>query len=84
MEVIAYTLSGCTHCTNLKELFRRAETNYTEIMVKRDMSAEDFQTKYPGIFSFPFVVIDDEPVGGLVDVVKLFVSKGLVSSSKRQ
>jgi len=46
MEVIAYTLPGCTHCTNLRELFRRAEVNYTEVKVKVDITAEDFQSQY--------------------------------------
>lgn len=82
MEITAYTLPGCNHCTHLKELFRRAETSYTEVMVKRDIPLEDFQQQYPGINHFPFVVINNERIGGLVDVVKLFVAKGLVSSSR--
>jgi glutaredoxin len=84
MEIVAYTLSGCNHCTSLKELFRRAQTDYTEVMVKRDMLLEDFQKEYPGITHFPYVVIDKEPIGGLVDVVKRFVAKGLVTSSRRE
>ena len=83
MEVVAYTLPGCTHCTNLKELFRRAQVDYKEVRVKADITVEDFQSQYPDIFSFPFVVIDGEQVGGLVDTVKLFVKEGLVSSSRK-
>ncbi len=83
MEIIAYTLVGCSHCKTLKELFKRAQTEYTEIMVKRDISVDEFAEIYPHINSFPFVVIDGNEVGDLVQTVKLFVTKGLVSSSKK-
>lgn len=83
MEIIAYTLVGCPSCGHLKELFRRADVTYTEVVVKKDMTKEDFTKKYPSAPGFPFVVIDEEPVGGLVETVKLFVKEGLVSSSKK-
>lgn len=83
MKITAYTLTGCVHCTHLKELFRRANVEYDEVVVKKDMKVEEFHQHYPSINSFPYVVIDNSPVGGLVDVVKLFVQQGLVSSSKR-
>ena len=84
MEIVAYTLVGCSHCSSLKELFRRAETEYNEVMVNRDMTVQEFREKYPGVVNFPYVVIDDAPVGGLVESVKLFVEKGLVSRSKKK
>ena len=42
----------------------------------------EFNNLYPGVRSFPYVIIDDNPVGGLVETVKLFVKEGLVSSKK--
>ena len=83
MEITAYTLPGCYHCKTLRELFKRAEANYTEVVVNRDITSKEFAELYPQINMFPFVVIDEEPVGGLVETVKLFVAKGLVSSSKK-
>jgi len=84
MEIVAYTLPWCSHCKHLKELFRRADVIYKEIIVdKENMTVEEFHKLYPSINNFPFVVIDENPVGGLVETVKLFVEKGLVSSSKK-
>ena len=83
MEIVAYTLVGCSHCNTLKELFRRAKTDYTEVMVKRDVTLEEFTNMYPRVTNFPFVVIDGIEIGDLVETVKLFVSKGLVTSSKK-
>ena len=83
MEIQAYTLPGCPSCSHLKELFRRANVEYEEILVgTTQMSVSDFNVLYPNISSFPFVVIDGEPIGGLIDVARLFVEKGLVSSKK--
>jgi len=84
MEIVSYTLPGCVHCTHLKELFRRAGVEYSEVKVKSEITVEQFHLKYPEVNSFPFVVIDDVPLGGLVDTVKLFVQKGLVTSSKKE
>jgi len=84
MEIVAYTLPGCSHCKTLKELFKRAKTDYTEVVVKRDMSLDEFESLFPGVNMFPFVVVDGKQIGGLVDAVKLFVKEGLVTSSKNK
>ena len=84
MEIVAYTLPWCSHCKHLKELFRRADVEYTETIVNdENLSVKEFHKLYPTINNFPYVVIDGDPVGGLVETVKLFVEKGLVSSSKK-
>jgi len=83
MEITAYTLPGCSSCTTLKELFKRANVSYEEKIVKEDISLEEFTQLYSSVRAFPFVVVDGEPLGGLVDTVKLFVQQGLVSSTKK-
>ena len=35
------------------------------------------------VIGFPFVVIDGEQIGGLVEVAKLFLEKNLVSVKKK-
>jgi glutaredoxin 3 len=82
MEITAYTLSSCSSCGTLKELFERAEVEYKEKKVHTDISLEQFRQDYPTVAGFPYVVIDGEPIGGLFEVAKLFVQKGLVSSKK--
>jgi len=82
MEITAYTMPGCSSCGILKQLFERASVSYKEIVVKKDVTLEDFQSMFPQIRGFPFVIIDGENIGGLVDVAKIFVNKGLVSSKK--
>ena len=83
MIIEAYTLPGCSSCGQLKKLFDRASVEYKEVMLRRDMTVDEFSSYFPGVNSFPFVVIDGEKIGGLVETAKLFVSKGLVSSKKQ-
>jgi glutaredoxin len=82
MEITAYTIPGCSSCETLKKLFERASVTYEEVVVKKNVSIEDFRSMFPQVRAFPFIVIDGENVGGLFEVAKIFVQKGLVSSKK--
>ena len=95
MKIVAYTTDGCFYCVKLKELFARAELEYDAIDVvnvapweldptlhKNKMAKPDFEKQYPGVNGFPFVVIDDEPVGALVQTAKFLLDRGLVSARK--
>lgn len=82
MEITAYTLPGCSSCNILKQLFQRAKVEYKEVVVGTDIQTSTFQIDYPNVDRFPFVVIDGEKIGGLIETAKLFVDKGLVSSKK--
>jgi len=83
MEIVIYSIPGCSYCTKMKQLMEKAEVEYQQVIVGKDITNEDFKSKYPEVGSFPYTLIDGEPIGGLVDAVKLFVEKGLVSSSSR-
>ena len=43
----------------------------------------DFTAAYTNAKGFPYVILDDEPVGGLVEAAKVFLDKGLVSTKKK-
>jgi glutaredoxin len=82
MEITAYTAVGCSSCTILKQLFERAAVEYKQIEVRNEMTLEDFNQQFPHVYSFPYVIIDGKEIGGLGEVARLFVQKGLVSSKK--
>ena len=86
MEIKAYTTRGCKYCGHLRELFDRADVNYEEVVVSEretDYNMEGFKHHFPDVVGFPFVIIDGESVGGLVEVAKLFLEKGLVQAKKK-
>lgn len=88
MEITAYTSTGCYYCIQLKELFRRANLEYKALECN-DTSEElqenwDFLKKnYPDVHSFPFVVIDGEVIGGIVETAKYLINKGLISPPRK-
>ena len=80
MIIKFYSLPGCVNCEHLKELFKRAKTEYEQIVLSQDMSIDDFQKIYPGINKLPHVIIDDQSVGGLIETVTYFVENKLVNT----
>ena len=80
MNIKVYSTPGCFYCEKLKELFERADiTDYEEQIC---ISSDEIRAIYPEAGSFPYVIIDGEVVGGLVETAKLFVEKGIVSTKK--
>lgn len=83
MNIHIYKTTGCSYCTKIIELMERAGVPYHSSLVGVDITREEFKELYPKASGFPYVIIDDEPIGGLTEAVKLFVEKGLVSSRKK-
>jgi|TARA_A100001035_G_scaffold102462_1_gene80190 glutaredoxin len=81
MEIKAYTSPGCFYCDQLKELFKRAKLDADVILINKD-NKEQFRKEHPQVGSFPYVIIDGEIVGGLVETAKFLVKRGLVSAKK--
>lgn len=80
MKIKVYSTPSCFYCKQLKELFERA--NITDYEEQVCTSGDEVRADYPDANSFPYVIIDGEEIGGLVQTAKLFLEKGLVSSKK--
>jgi glutaredoxin len=79
MKITAHTIDGCFYCDQLKELLKRADLPAEFVLVE---DKAEFVSRYPNAKGYPWVIIDDEEVGGLVETASLLVKKGLVSSRK--
>lgn len=83
MDITCFTLEGCSHCVTVKQLFKRAGVEYNEVVVGKSITVAQFNEQYPGISGFPYVVIDNTPIGGLVETAQHFLNNGLVSAPKQ-
>lgn len=83
MDIKIYTAAGCSYCEQVKELMERAGLEYTAYLVGTDITVEQLKNKYPLAVGYPYVIIDEKPIGGLVDTAKLFIQMGLVSSKTK-
>lgn len=82
MNIQIYKRPGCSYCDKIDELMRHVEIEPEIIIVSEDISLSDFKEKFPNATGVPHVIIDGKEIGGLVETVKYFVEKGLVSSKK--
>lgn len=79
MDIKLYTTTGCGYCNKMKLLFKRAEIeDYEEIVIRTQDNPKrrELMEKYPMAVGFPFVVIDEEPIGSLVEVAKWMLENG--------
>lgn len=83
MDIQVYTISNCGYCGKVKQLLERAKLDYIQTVVGRDITREEFKELYPRITGFPYVLIDGESIGGLIDTVKYLVDKGLVTAKRK-
>lgn len=83
MEIKIYTTTGCFYCKQVKELMRRADLNATYINVTTPEEKKQFKDDNPKAVGFPYVIIDGEPIGGLIETARLLIKQGLVSSEKK-
>ena len=78
MDILIHTTEGCTYCDHMKELCVRAGVEYKTNNTPQD----ELLKKYPNCQGYPYVIIDGEVIGGLVETAKLFLKEGLVSAIK--
>tara|TARA_B100000686_G_C15901128_1_gene530299 strand:- start:190 stop:453 length:264 start_codon:yes stop_codon:yes gene_type:complete len=87
MEIIIYSQDGCFYCDQMRQLCDRAEVKYKEIKVvehaTEGLLKKDFIKEHPDCTGFPWVIIDNETIGGLVESAKYFLKKGMVSAKRK-
>jgi glutaredoxin len=83
MDIKVYTLPNCSACAHLRELMSRSNQSYTQIEVGTDITMETFKQEYSDVNMLPYVIIDGERIGGLVEVARKFLKEGLVTSPKK-
>ena len=69
---------GVTLCDFGVYKLKRAEVEYETIQV----TTQEMNALYPKATSYPYVIIDGEEIGGLVEAAKHFIKEGLVSARK--
>lgn len=88
MHLKAYTTVKCFYCDQLKELLKRIDPETKDIKVDliqvgKDVSKEFFTYEHPDAIGFPYVEIDGEHIGGLVETAQILLRKGFVSRNKK-
>jgi glutaredoxin len=60
MKVYVYSKKDCPACDQLKNRLKKEGEEYTEIMVGKDITREEFMEMYPQVRSMPHMVVCPE------------------------
>ncbi len=60
MKIVVYSKENCPACMTLKQRLTREGESFTEIMVGKDMTREEFLEKFPQVRQMPHVVFINE------------------------
>ena len=80
MTVTVYSKPACQYCDKAKDLLERLGYEYTEKVVTKDISLEEFFKELgKTVRVIPQIVIDDEHIGSFNELTEYFADKGKIN-----
>ena len=80
MTITVYSKPACQYCVKAKDLLERLGYEYTEKVVTKDISLEEFFKELGKTVSvIPQIVIDDEHIGSFNELTEYFADKGKIN-----
>jgi glutaredoxin 3 len=67
--VTVYTTDFCGFCTSAKKLLERRGIAYEEVNLARDADSRAQLSNLTGMFTFPQILVDEEPIGGFAELL---------------
>ena len=68
-SVKLYTTEACPFCVGAKTLLARRGIAYEEINLARDPDSRAQLSRLTGMYTFPQIVVGEEPLGGFADLL---------------
>ena len=80
MKIIVYSKPACQYCDKAKALLTRLGHSYTEKVVTKDISLEEFFKELgKTVRTIPQIVIDENHIGGYNELTEYFADKGKIN-----
>ena len=67
-QITVYTTDPCARCIRAKDLLKRRGLEYEEVNLVKDPVGRRDLVELTGQMTFPQIVIDDRPIGGLQEL----------------
>jgi glutaredoxin 3 len=67
---VIYTRNGCPYCTKIKEVYNQKGWAYTEYVLDRNFTRDQFRSEFGSSATFPQVLINGQKMGGCTETVK--------------
>jgi glutaredoxin 3 len=68
-QVTIYTTDRCSLCTSAKTLLAHRGIGYTEVNLSRDPDSRAELSRITGMFTFPQIMVEGEPIGGFAELL---------------
>ena len=68
-RIVMYSTDHCSFCSRAKALLQARKLEFEEINLERDPDGRQELARKTGMLSFPQILIDDELVGGFMELV---------------
>jgi glutaredoxin 3 len=68
-SVKLYTTDHCGFCISAKKLLERRGIDYEEINLARDADSRAALSTLTGMFTFPQILVEGQPVGGFAELL---------------
>ncbi len=69
-KITVYTTDPCARCIRAKDLLKRRGLDHEEINLVKDPAGRRDLVKLTGQMTFPQIVIDGKPIGGLQELLE--------------
>jgi glutaredoxin 3 len=69
-KITVYTTDPCSFCTRAKQLLAQRGLEFDEVNLAKDPEGRAALVQLTGMMSFPQVVIEDELVGGFMELTQ--------------
>ena len=80
MKIIVYSKPACQFCVKAKDLLTRLGYEYTEKVVTKDISLEEFFKELgKTVRTIPQIVIDGNHIGSYNELTEYFADKGKIN-----
>ena len=80
MKIIVYSKPACQFCVKAKDLLTRLGYEYTEKVVTKDISLEEFFKELgKTVRTIPQIVIDGKHIGSFNELTEYFADQGKIN-----
>jgi glutaredoxin len=70
MSIVIYSKDNCSYCLKAKNFLRLEGIEFTELLIGKDITREDFMDKFPEQKSVPLIINNEEKIGGYNELVE--------------
>jgi len=67
-----FSKPDCPFCVQAKGLLESKGFSYTELVLGKDLTREDFMEQFPNVRTVPYIIVGNNHVGGYKQLVEMF------------